>query len=182
MAGKFISKGSIYRPDGVQNDANANLLYIKINPTIEVVKTGLVRNKTESEINTSVISNIAVYDVVNDNIKYLFDKGENINIQDFVFEKGYNSDSKMMLFNTDNSNLCNNNDIEERPCSDHLFLYVDNKSNGTYDFWKASKTKGTKELVKSFKTDTIYRLDPRHQKIIFINKLPNEVNIESFDW
>lgn len=172
---KGFSKGyDSYK--GVENDPSSRLLYIKMNPT---VKTGGFMSK--SEVDQSIISNLAIYNVEKNELTYFFDSKEQKRISTFFYETEYHEESQRMYFNT-SINTCNNSKIAKRDCADTLFVCTENQDGNAFEFWKSSKDGANKELVKSFNDQVSWSIDPLNKKIIFIEQLTNAVKVEAFDW
>ncbi len=160
----------------INHDEQLNILYITVNPSSS---TGLVR--TKKEMNRNEISNLAIYNINTSTLSYLFDHQENKRILRFLFETGYNEVSESMGFNHHSSAILNK-DIKKREPSNTLFLVTEGKKKDSFEFWKASKTGDSKELVKTFGSKDDWKLDVLNKKILFITKQPNEVKVETFDW
>lgn len=172
---KGFSKGyDSYR--SVENDASSRLLYINIHPTI---KTGGFMSK--SEVDPNVISNLAIYNVEKNELKYFFEPTEQKRISTFFYENEYHEEDEKMYFNR-SIHTCNNDKIAKRDCADKLFVCTMNEEANAFEFWKSAKDGSNKELIKSFSNNATWRIDPLNKKIIFIEYLSNEVKVEAFDW
>jgi len=158
-------------------DRTFNLLYIKVNPT---VKIGIVKSKTE--VDTRILSNLAIYDIEKDHLNHFFEKGIKNKIIDYFYETGYNEKLNRMDFNTDSIQIFNNQNIEQREKTDVLFVVSESESTDEHQLWKSSRSGTDKQLIKTFHKKIHWRIDVFNQKILFIHHLENEVKVESFDW
>lgn len=159
-------------------DRSFNLLYIKVNPTL--VKSGIVKSK--SATNTNVTSNLGIYDIGKDKLSHFFEINHDKVIIAIIYEKRYNEENKQFDFNVSSAMIFNNYDIEKREKADVLFVVAYIKSKEHFEFWKSSRNGENKVLVKTYEKERDWRIDVYNQKIIFIHKKKNEVEVEAFDW
>ncbi len=155
-----------------------NLLYLEINPTI---RTGITKNK--KNINSGIISNLAIYEVENDKLSYFFEEGSLNNIKYYIYETSYHEESQKINFNNEKYGLIiNNNKIEKRKLADKLFIVNEKPGGNEYELWISSKLGQDKKRVNTFPKGLEWKIDVYNQKIFFIYKKENGVKIESIHW
>ena len=175
-------KNGFYSLQEYQAEKTNNLLYITVNPSAG----GIRRSKTD--LDKTRIIDIVIYNLNDHTLKYLFvdnsllDDSKKRSIVSIIFEQEYDRSNKMMSLNTHSANIINNQKIEKREPSEHLFILIESKKKGEFELWQSTKLGTALRLIKSFTENIEWRLDITNQKILFIQKKPYQVHVESFDW
>ena len=154
-----------------------NLLYIKVNPS---VKSGIVKSKTE--VDTSTISNLAIYDIEKDKLIHFFEKGSINNIIYYFYETSYNEEREKMMFNKDIPHITNNINIKQREKSDKLFVLNLVPDTEKYELWTSSRSGENIRMLHEFPKGLDWRIDIYNRKFIFIYRFPNEISVKAIDW
>lgn len=173
----MVAKDLHYTYEHSEYDRDYNLLYIKVNPTIQ---TG--RNKTKTEVDYRTTSNLAIYDIGKDKLIHFFEKGSTNKIVYHIYETSYNETMEKMEFNKGNFKIFNNQKIEKRAKADKLFIVTEKPDNKEYELWVSSRLGNDKKMVKVFPKELDWRIDVYNMKIIFIYRLENEIKVEAIDW
>jgi len=162
---------------GIEVEKNFNLMYVTVNPSIS---KGIVMAK--SELDTQRITNLGIYNLNTSELTYLFKQGANQELRTLLFESCYDEDKKRIEFNNESNHLINNRSIANREISNLLFLVREGKKTGEFEFWKSTKDGQEKELIRTFNNDEIWRLDVKNRKLIFIEKLSDQLNVNEYEW
>ncbi len=158
-------------------EPNHNLMYIAMNPSVD---KGLMRSK--KAVDKHSIINIGIYNVATEELTYLFDKNEAQKIHHLLYEVHYDEDKGCIRFNMENGHLINNSGVAKRTTVNQLFIIREGKKAEEFEFWMSTKEGKEKQLIKRFFKKDLWRIDVRHQKIIFVEKHPNELKVETYKW
>jgi hypothetical protein len=154
---------------------NLNLLYVTVKPGTTKGFLG-----TKSEIDNNSVINLGVYDLSTDNLLYVFDQTEEQKIEAILFEVKYSRRDRRIEYNTHHTfHLINNVIPEEIPLSENIFIVREGANPEEKEFWTCTKRGADKKLIKTFRSEEIWKIDVKNRKVLFIKRAPNELLIES---
>ncbi len=153
-----------------------HLYYIEVYPSSKSGGFG----RPKSSLNTTTISNIAIYEVLENRTTYLFEEDPHRVILTYLFEIEYLKESQSIRLNQQAYYCINNQKIKPRVPSNKLWVVVQN--NTKLEFWQANKQGQNLKLVRTISEKTSWKVDILNQKIIFVQSLPNAVEIQAIDY
>ena len=181
---------SKYNPsnDNIDYDSINNLFYLRTHPEVPEVKSSkatLINRSKPSKmvLDSGSVSNIAIYDIINNQTDYLFDNNNDRRIYHLLFETGYDADEEIMHFNKQTNILINQEQTDTRTISDKLFIVTNSDKIKEYKFWTATRNGKNLQCIHTYRNDVRARIDVKNKKILFIDSSHNnQIKITAFDW
>ncbi len=125
--------------------------------------------------------NVFVYDPKTSESRYLFDDSFTDAIIDIIFESGYNSTGKTVVYNR-NGNVVNNTNIPPRAPKASILVLTTNEATGGNTLWRISKRGAGKSILQQFGKNTDWFIDTGNDKILFITQIDGTVSIIEKEW
>jgi hypothetical protein len=165
-------------------DSTYNYLYLQVHnlPKETTNRTAFSRKKSSIAAPPINWTNVAIYDIVADDTRYLLETDPTRKIKLFLFEQEYHAEQQKMVFNNNIGNIINNKELPATAPKDKLLVVLENTEQKSFEFWSSDKQGKNLQLLKRIAWDLTWKLDIKNNKILFIQPLSNAVNIEAIDW
>lgn len=132
-------------------------------------------------------TNIALYDITQDKISYLFEDSLNENIVGFAFEMNFNSVEKSITMYEENSyelnwRVENSYLLKERPPSDKLLIVTYSPQTKLYSFWTADKKGGNLKRQSTFIEADDIDIDVRNSCVLVFSSKDGKLVVNNFKY